>query len=93
MNYRPCKHAHRQILWQDPSLASEAGLSLRGKKRVCNAHGNERSRGTLRFMVKTWARHKTTETVLNNVWRLAVSSWWRLAVGGGWHLVVLGGCP
>ena len=26
----------------------------------------------LRVMVKTWARNKTTETVLNNGWRLAV---------------------
>ena len=38
------------------------------------------------FMVKTWARHKTTETALNKGWRLA-------AVGGGWQLVVSGGCP
>ena len=44
------------------------------------------------FMVKTWARRKTTETVLNNGWRLrAAGGWWRLAVGGGWQLVVGGG--
>ena len=46
-----------------------------------NVHGD-----ALRFMGKTWARHKTTETVLNNGWRLA-------AVGGGWRLVVPGGDP
>ena len=44
-------------------------------------------------MVKTWARHKTTEAVLNNGWQMVggwrllnngwhmVGSWWRLAVG------------
>ena len=40
----------------------------------------------LRFVGKTWARHKTIEPVLNNGWRL-------VAVGGGWRLVVPGGCP
>ena len=52
------------------------------------------------FMVKTWAGHKTTETVLNNGWRLAAVGGWLLAVGG-WRLVavghrrlvVLGNCP
>ena len=44
-----------------------------------NGHGD-----ALCFMVKTWAQHKTTETVLNNGWRL-------VAVGG-WRLVVLKGC-
>ena len=64
---------------------------------VHNANRNERSRGdALCFMVKTWARHKTTETVLNNGWRLAVGGWrlavggWRLTVGGWWSL---GACP
>ena len=38
------------------------------------------------FMVRPWAQHNTTETVLNNGWRLA-------AVGGGWRLAVLGSCP
>ena len=42
----------------------------------------------LSFMVKTRARHKTTETALNNGWRLgAVGGWWRLAVGG-WRSVM-----
>ena len=44
-----------------------------------NVHGD-----ALCFIVKTWARHKTTETVLNNGWRLA-------AVGGGWRALVFGG--
>ena len=42
-------------------------------------------------MVKTWARHKTTETVLNNGWRLAVGGWWRSAADSVWQLVVGGG--
>ena len=64
------------------------------KKRVfvtpteTNVHGD-----ALCFMVKAWARHKTTETVLNNGWRLVVGRRWRLAVGGSWRLVVPGGCP
>ena len=87
-----------------------AGLSLRTKggggivtPTDPNVHGN-----TLCSMVKTWARHKTTETALNNDWRLTVgggwrlavgSGWrlavggWQLAVGGGWRLVILGDCP
>ena len=37
------------------------------------------------FMGRTWARHGTTEALLNNGWRLAaVGGWWRSAVGGGW---------
>ena len=45
-------------------------------------------------MVKTWARHKTTETVLKNGWRLAaVGGGWRLVALGAWQLVVLGGSP
>ena len=54
-----------------------------------NVHGD-----ALRFMGKTWARHKTTETVLNNGWPLAaVGGWRRLAVGGWWSLgAVLLGC-
>ena len=42
------------------------------------------------FVVKTWARHNTTETGLNNGWRLAAvggGGWWRLAAGG-WRLVI-----
>ena len=36
-------------------------------------------------------RHKTTETVLNNGWRLVAVGGWRLAVGG-WRLAVDGRC-
>ena len=45
-------------------------------------------RNTLRFMANTWARHKTTQTILSNGWRLAVVGNWRLTVGDGWRLVV-----
>ena len=60
------------------------------KKRVVtptetNVHGE-----ALCFMVKTWARHMTTETLLNNGWQLEVGGGWRLTVGG-WRLVVAGG--
>ena len=44
------------------------------------------------FMIKTWTIHKTTETVLNNAWRLAVDSGWRLAADGGWTVVGGGWC-
>ena len=47
-----------------------------------NVHGD-----ALCFMVKTWARHKTTEPLLNNGWRLVAVGGWRLAVGG-WRLAV-----
>ena len=58
-----------------------------------NVHGDR-----LCFVVKTWARHTTTEAVLNNGWWLAVGNWqlvvvggwWWLAVGGGWRLTVGG---
>jgi len=40
-----------------------------------NNHGD-----ALCFMVKTWARHKTTETVLNNGGRLAVGGPWGLSL-------------
>ena len=43
------------------------------------------------FMVKTWARHKATETVLDNGWRLAAVGGWRLVAVGSWWLVVGGG--
>ena len=43
------------------------------------------------FMVKTWARHETTDAVLNNGWRLAAVGVWRLVDGGGWRLAVGGG--
>ena len=69
------------------------GLSLRGGERgfvaptESNIHGH-----ALCFVVKTWARHNTTEALLNNGWRLvAVRSGWRLAVcPSGW---VGGGGP
>ena len=49
-------------------------------------------RDALCFMVKTWARYKTTVTGLNNGWWLAVVDNWQLVVGGGWrHLAVGGG--
>ena len=41
-------------------------------------------------MVKTWAGHKTTETVLNYDWRVVVGGSWRLAVGGGWRRMAVG---
>ena len=50
-----------------------------------NVHGD-----ALCFMAKTWARQKTTETVLNNGWRLAVGGW-RLVAVGGRRLVAVGG--
>ena len=40
-------------------------------------------------MVKTWARHKNTETVLNNGWQLAAVGGWRLA---DWRLVAVCSC-
>ena len=47
-----------------------------------NIHGH-----ALCFMVKTWARHNTTEAVLNSGWRLMAVGGWRLvAVGGPWGL-------
>ena len=55
-----------------------------------NVHGD-----ALCLMVETWAwaRHKTTETTLNNGWRLAVGGWRLVAVGGWWSLgAVLKGC-
>ena len=46
------------------------------------------------FMVKTWARHKTTKEKYNG-WRLGgerlVAVGW-LAVRGAWRLAVGGGC-
>ena len=53
-----------------------------------NVHGD-----ALCFMVETWARHKTTETVLKNGWRLAAVGGLRLAFGGGWQLVIVGSGP
>ena len=58
-----------------------------------NVHGD-----ALCVMVKTWARHKTTETVSDNGRRsaavagrrLVIGGWWRLAIGS-WWLVAVGG--
>ena len=66
------------------------GLSLRGKRGLITptegiVHGD-----ALCFMGKTWVTHKTTETVLNNGWRLAAVGGWRLVVGG-WRRLVVGG--
>ena len=65
--------------------------TLKGEKKgfvmptETNVHGD-----ALCFMVKTWA---TTETALNNGWRLTAPGGWRLrlAAGGGWRLVAVGG--
>ena len=67
--------------------AGSAGLSLGGGGATqTNVH-----RDALCFMAKTWARHKTTEALLNNGWRLvAVGGWRFLAVGSFW-LVAVGG--
>ena len=49
-----------------------------------NVHGD-----AICFVVKTWARHITTETVLNNGGRLVVGGGWRLmAVRSGWRLAL-----
>ena len=52
---------------------AKAELSLRKKEK--RKKNSVRNANALCFMIKTWARHKTTETALNTVWRLA-------AVGG-----------
>ena len=62
-----------------------------GIKRVCGTNRKERSGDALCFMVKTWTGHNTTEALLTNGWRLAVSGWWQLAVAGSWRLVAVGG--
>ena len=62
-----------------------------GKKRFVTPTETNVHTDALCFMVKTWARHKTTETVLNNGWQLAVGGGWRLvAVGGTWWVAVCG---
>ena len=43
------------------------------------------------FMVKAWARHKITETIMNKGWRLAAVGGWQLVGGGGWRLAAVGG--
>ena len=63
------------------------GLSFREKRGGGFVTLTERNIGgdALCFMVKTWARHKTTETVFNNGWQLVA------VCVGGWRLVVLKG--
>ena len=65
----------------------------RQKNGFVTPTGTNAHRHALCFMVKTCARHKTTETVLNKGWWLAVGCWrlvavgcWQLAVGGPWGL-------
>ena len=57
-----------------------------GTPTETNVHGD-----ALCCVVKTRARHKATETVLNNGWRLAAVGRWRLVAVGGWRLVAVGG--
>ena len=57
-----------------PSLGGGGGGRVRNADRNGRGHGD-----ALCFMVKTWARHKTTNSMLNNGWRLvAVGGWWSL---------------
>ena len=51
-----------------------------------NVHGD-----ALCFMVKTWATHKTAETVLKNCRRLVAVGSWRLVAVAVWLFVVGGG--
>ena len=80
-----CKLGHRAVLEGKKAFETQTET---------NIHWD-----ALCFMVKTGARHNTTETVLNNGWRLAVGGgWWlvvdEVAVSGWWSLgAVLKGCP
>ena len=56
------------------------------KERARNANRTDVHGDALCYVVKTWARQKTTEALLNNGWRLAAVGGWRLAVGGPWGL-------
>ena len=51
-----------------------------------NANRNKRSQGCSLLHGQDMGKTQTTETVLNNGWRLAAGGGWRLAVGG-WGLV------
>ena len=62
-----------------------------GKKGVRNANRTNVHGDVLCFLVKTCERHKTTDAVLNNGWRLAVGGGWRVVAVGGWRLVAVGG--
>ena len=53
-------------------------------------HGYPLHGDALCFMVKTWARHKTTAALLNNGWWLVAVRCWRLVAVGGWRLAVGG---
>ena len=87
LSFLSSHHPSRTPLF--PEAILKGGVT---KEKLPNANRSDRSRGALCFLVKTWARHKTTETILSNGWRLtAVGSWW--LVVGGWQLVVLGGGP
>ena len=56
-----------------------AGLSLKGGRKEFVTPTETKVHGdALCFMVMTGARHKTTETVLANGWRLAAVGGWRL---------------
>ena len=72
----------------------QAVLGSKKKESLCNANKTEVSWGPLCFMLKTWARHNTSETVFsnqNNDWRLVVVGGWRLAVAGGRQRLAAGG--
>ena len=70
----------------DMALGGGAGRSLRGKERKGFTTPTETNvhRDALCFLVKTWARHKTTETIMNSGRRLAAVGGWRLAAVSGW---------
>ena len=59
------------------AVLMEKGGAVSVTPTETNVHGD-----ALCFMVKTWARQKTTEALLNNGWRLAAVGGWRLAGGG-----------
>ena len=69
----PTHLQRRIVLRQNPIQPWAPGLSLKGKRKgfvtptETNLHGD-----ALCAMVKTLTRHKTTEALLNNGWRLAV---------------------
>ena len=88
----------RAELMQKAGMEGTRAVLKEDKKRKGSVTQIETNvhRDALCFKVKTWARHKTTETVLNNGWRLAAVGGWRLAAdgsrqlvgGGGWRLAV-----
>ena len=94
-----------------PGDSGSKGVCLWGRavlKEQKDLLYDNRNGDALYFVVKAWARHKTTERVLavGGGWQLAVGSWRWLAVGGWWLVVggwrsmvggprevVLKGCP